>query len=315
MKQAHAKFGALPLIALRAFEAAARRRSFRDGAAEVGLTPSAVSHHVRGLEASLGTALFLRLHRRVEPTAAGAALAAALTQGLGTIAAAVEAARAPQGHLTVSAAPIFAGQWLLPAAAALAREGIEVRVEATAAHSDVAGGACDVAIRLAPRPPPNLTAVRLATSPVVLLAAPARLAGRASLAPEEIAAAPLLGLAIRPGFWSDLLGALGAQPCRAPAAMFDDVNMALAAAAAGHGLAFAPEILVKERLDAGVLALAHPRRFGARSAWSYWFVTRPEISDRRDVRRLRDWLRAALPATDTGADRRKARSLAGVNLL
>lgn len=298
MKQAHAKFGALPLTALRAFEAAARRRSFRDGAAEVGLTPSAVSHHVRGLEASLGTALFVRLHRRVEPTAAGAALATALTRGLGTIAAAYDAARAPQGQLRVSAAPIFAGHWLLPAAAALAREGIEVRVEATAAHADVAGGACDVAIRLAPRPPPNLTAVRLATSPVVLLAAPSRLAGRAALAPEEIAAGPLLGLAVRPGFWADVLRALGAQPGRAPEAMFDDVNAALAAAAAGHGLAFAPEMLVRESLAARVLAVAHPRRFGARSAWSYWFVTRPEIAERREVRRLREWLQTALPGTE-----------------
>lgn len=81
MSPTHASHGALPLLALRAFEAAARRRSFRDGAAEIGLTPSAVSHHVRQLEATLGVALFDRLHRGVAPTEAGAALAASVGEG------------------------------------------------------------------------------------------------------------------------------------------------------------------------------------------------------------------------------------------
>jgi LysR family glycine cleavage system transcriptional activator len=294
MNQVHPKFGSLPLAALRAFEAAARLGSFRDGAAEVGLTPSAVSHHVRGLEAALGVVLFERLHRAVVPTAAGRELATALGAGFAAIAAAYAAARAPRGRLLVSAAPNFAGRWLLRAVAPLRAEGIELVVEGTASLVDVAGGACDVAIRLAPRPPPRLAAERLATSPVVLVAAPARLGGREALAPAEIAAGPLLGLSVRPGFWAEALGALGAPPGTGPEVRFDSFDAALQAAEAGHGLAFAPEMVVADRLAAGALAVVHPRRLGRRTAWSYWFLTRPEAADRPAVRRLRECLAAML---------------------
>jgi LysR family glycine cleavage system transcriptional activator len=60
--------------ALRAFEAAARVESFALAADELHLTPSAISHQVRDLEAHFGRPLFLRRHRRVELTAEGRAL-------------------------------------------------------------------------------------------------------------------------------------------------------------------------------------------------------------------------------------------------
>ncbi len=300
MNQAHPNLGALPLIALRAFEAAARLGSFRDGAAEVGLTPSAVSHHVRGLEAMLGVVLFERRHRAVVPTETGRDLAAALGAGFATIAAAYAAARAPRGRLLVSAAPNFAGRWLLRAVAPLRAEGIELVVEGTASLVDVAGGACDVAIRLAPRPPPRLAAHRLATSPVVLVGAPARLGGRASLEPAEIAAGPLLGLSVRPGFWAEALHALGAPAGIGAQVRFDSFDAALQAAEAGHGFAFAPEMVVADRLASGALAVVHPRRLGHRTAWSYWFLTRQDSADRPAVRRLRDCLAAMLAEPPTG---------------
>jgi LysR family transcriptional regulator, glycine cleavage system transcriptional activator len=296
MNQAHPKLGALPLSALRAFEAAARLRSFRDGAAEVGLSPSAVSHHVRQLEATLGVVLFERLHRGVVPTLAGRDLATALGAGFATIAAAYAAARAPHGRLVVSAAPNFAGRWLLRAVAPLRAEGIELQIEDTASFADVEGGACDVAIRMAPRPPPRLAAERLVTSPVVLVAAPARLGGRDALSPSDIAAGPLLGLTVRPGFWQEALHALGASAEGRSEVRFDSFDAALQAAEAGHGFAFAPEIVVADRLASGTLALAHPRRLGRRTAWSYWFLTRPEAASRPAVRRLRDWLVEAFAA-------------------
>jgi LysR family glycine cleavage system transcriptional activator len=52
-----------PLNALRAFEAAARHLSFVDAADELSVTPAAVSHQVKALEAHLGLALFQRLPR------------------------------------------------------------------------------------------------------------------------------------------------------------------------------------------------------------------------------------------------------------
>lgn len=60
-----------PLQALRALEAAARRRSFSRAAEELHLTHSAVSHHLRALESELGVELFKRTARGAELTVAG----------------------------------------------------------------------------------------------------------------------------------------------------------------------------------------------------------------------------------------------------
>ena len=294
MNQTHVKLANLPLAALRAFEAAYRLGSFRDAAAEVGLTPSAVSHHVRQLEASLGTTLFLRLHRKVAVTPAGAELGAEVGRGLAVIAAAYATARAPRGPLVVSAAPDFAVRWLMPAAKALEAEGITLRIEASMRRADVAAGECDVAIRLGPRPASPLASERLASSPVVLLGAPVHLAGRPALAPEEIAAGPLLGLTLLPKFWTDVLMRLEQPASPRAETMFDSLDAALRAAEAGHGFIYAPEMLVADHVAAGRLALLHPRRFGTRTAWSYWFTTRAESFDQRAIRSLREWLRVAL---------------------
>src|SRR3546814_7558295 len=60
-----------PLGALRAFEAAARHRSFRRAADELAVTPTAISHQIRLLEDVLGLALFTRQVRQVALTEAG----------------------------------------------------------------------------------------------------------------------------------------------------------------------------------------------------------------------------------------------------
>ena len=59
------------LNTLRAFEAAARHLSFKTGAAELGVTPGAISQQVKKLEASLGVALFRRLPHGLLLTEAG----------------------------------------------------------------------------------------------------------------------------------------------------------------------------------------------------------------------------------------------------
>lgn len=315
MNEVHVKLANLPLAALRAFEAASRLGSFRDAAAEVGLTPSAVSHHIRQLEASLGTTLFLRQHRKVVVTPAGAELGAGLGRGFAVIAAAYASAQAPRGPLVVSAAPDFAVRWLMPAAKALEAEGITLRIEASTRLADIAAGECDVAIRLGPRPASPLVSERLASSPVVLLGAPARLADGPGLAPEEIAAGPLLGLSMRPKFWTEVLARLGQPPPPRAEAVFDSLDAALRAAEAGHGFTYAPEMLVAEHIASGRLALVHPRRFGTRTAWSYWFTTRPQSFDQRAIRRLRDWLRTALSGKaavapgSAGAEARRGKSI------
>jgi DNA-binding transcriptional LysR family regulator len=61
-----------PLPALRFFEAAGRHQSFKLAAAELNVTPSAVSHGIVGLEETLGVELFVREPRGISLTATGA---------------------------------------------------------------------------------------------------------------------------------------------------------------------------------------------------------------------------------------------------
>src|SRR5258708_36076393 len=63
-----------PLIELRAFDAAARHLSFKKGAAELGVTPTAISHQIRLLERYCGRALFRRRPRPLSLTQAGTRL-------------------------------------------------------------------------------------------------------------------------------------------------------------------------------------------------------------------------------------------------
>ena len=106
-----------PLNALKAFEATARHLSVKKAAAELSVTPAAVSHQIKGLEDYLGVQLFLRHNRALELTEAGRSCLPELREGFASLARAVERLRAHKGGggaLTISAAPSFAARWLMP---------------------------------------------------------------------------------------------------------------------------------------------------------------------------------------------------------
>jgi LysR family glycine cleavage system transcriptional activator len=105
-----------PLNALKAFEATARHLSVKKAAAELSVTPAAVSHQVKALEDYLGVQLFLRHNRALELTDAARACLPELREGFASLARAVERLRAHKGGgmITVSAAPSFAARWLMP---------------------------------------------------------------------------------------------------------------------------------------------------------------------------------------------------------
>src|ERR1700753_214595 len=87
-----------PLNAVRAFEAAARRGSFKDAAVELGVTHGAISRQVQLLETWLGApALFRRLHRGVALTPDGRALLAEFSQALDRISAVARQHRERRG--------------------------------------------------------------------------------------------------------------------------------------------------------------------------------------------------------------------------
>ena len=105
-----------PLNALRAFEAAARHLSFTRAADELNVTPGAISHQIKGLEAAIGQPLFQRRTRALLLTEVGQRALPALRDGFDLLAegAAAMTRRAESGVLTISTTPSTAGRWLVP---------------------------------------------------------------------------------------------------------------------------------------------------------------------------------------------------------
>lgn len=85
------------LSALRVFEAAARRLSFKDAADELNVTPTAVSHQIKHLEEAIGVLLFERTARKVRLTSSGMQLFPAIRDGLDNFERAIDALRLAKG--------------------------------------------------------------------------------------------------------------------------------------------------------------------------------------------------------------------------
>ena len=101
-----------PLKALLAFETVSRHPSFAQGADELGVTPSAVSHQIQQLEAFLGVPLFRREPGRAVLTPAGQIYAQEIRAAFGLLADATTlvAPQSQTGHLVIASSPSFRRQ-------------------------------------------------------------------------------------------------------------------------------------------------------------------------------------------------------------
>lgn len=103
-----------PLTWFRAFEAAARSLSFTAAAAEIGMTQSAVSQHVKSLENRLGVELFIRRARSLTLTDDGRRLMPQVTSALETLTAAARTFdTGPTQNLLTVATSVSVAQWII----------------------------------------------------------------------------------------------------------------------------------------------------------------------------------------------------------
>jgi LysR family glycine cleavage system transcriptional activator len=140
-----------PLIELRAFDAAARHLSFKKAAAELGVTPTAISHQIRLLERYCGRALFRRRPRPLSLTEAGTRLFPVIRDGLEAFAVAIAAVKrdGDKQPLRVTTTNAFASRWLVPRLARWrkVRPDAPLDVIGTDNVLDLKAGDADVAIR------------------------------------------------------------------------------------------------------------------------------------------------------------------------
>jgi len=139
------------LTALVALEAAVRHKSFTRAAQELGVTQTAVSRQVLGLEEAMGVKLFNRQHRTVEPTPQCSQLALALNRHFRGIADSVKdfGEANAKGVVTIGATTAFAQLWLLPRLVQFRTNYPEARIRLTVSDRpfDLEAGEADLVIR------------------------------------------------------------------------------------------------------------------------------------------------------------------------
>ena len=274
-----------PLYALRAFEAAARTASFTRAGEELHLTPSAISRHVRTLEAQLQRPLFTRHGPRVALTAEGQLLAQELGAGFRTIERACARMQQRSDGLRLKAPTSLTTRWLLAALQAhrpaLPQERVLLHSQwMDVDHVDFASEPYDCAVLLGHfRPHPQwhslklvdewllpvcspAVAAQLGLQPGTSVADTADAAGTKDTAPSAAQAARLLQqlphtVVIHPSpdrrDWRRWCAGLGLprEPDRPTALVFDTLEQGMAAAIQGHGVSMADLALAADALRSG----------------------------------------------------------------
>jgi LysR family transcriptional regulator, glycine cleavage system transcriptional activator len=245
-----------PLGGLRAFEAVARHGSIAAAAAELAVTPGAVSQQVKALEAHLGVALFERRPQSLMLTAAGRAYATPLSDAFDAIALATRRLGRSRSRtvVTVAMPALFAVGWLLPRLARFhgAHPGIELSVRSSHREAKPGTEGVDAAIRHGRAGWGDAACVYLFNDALVPVCsptyAPARLpplAGHTLLAAETATRA-----------WPDWCAAAGAADAPARTLMFGDEGLVMQAALNGLGVGLVDRRLAEEPLREGRLVAA-----------------------------------------------------------
>ena len=248
-----------PLHAVRAFEAAARHLSVTRAAEELGVTPGAVSRHVRALEMRLEKPLFLRRSTGLVLTTAGEALAAATRDALDRIADAASGVRLRRlRRLSVGVYGFFASRILLPLWSELkaAHPDLAIDLHTSLNPLDMLPGRYDAVIAVSDAAP----RAGLVTHPLVPIATVPVCAPRWQKGgPADFAAVPLLHARPRPDDWRRWLDHAGFNDVPAQAgSSFESIGLAIEAAAAGLGFAMAIEALLGPDLARRKVVVAHP---------------------------------------------------------
>ena len=280
----------LPLNALRAFEASARHLSFTRAAVELFVTPAAVSHQVKSLEAQLNVTLFKRLPRGLLLTSEGETLLPVLRESFDRIAETLE--RFEGGHyrevLTVGAVGTFAVGWLLPRLADFQAKHpfIDLRLSTNNNRVDVAAEGLDYAIRFGAGAWHGIEALRLIDAPLSVLCVPEL--ARQLRSPEDLLKQTLLR-SYRTDEWPEWFLACG-LPANAPSAksiVFDSSLAMMEAALQGAGIALAPPLMFSRQLASG--AIEQPFGIGI-STGSYWLTRLQSRTETAAMTAFKDWL-------------------------
>jgi LysR family glycine cleavage system transcriptional activator len=294
-----------PLNALRAFESAARHLSFRLAAAELGVTPTAISHQIHLLEEICGQSLFHRRPRPLRLTKAGELLFPVLRNGFDSFSAALAGLPGAAGGetLRVTTPNAFASRWLVPRLPRWreVQPRIALEVIGTDRPLNLASEEADVAIRYARRMPTEHVAQELFRDSYFAIC-------RAELLPQGKPLNQLADMCRLPRihydwmkndaetptwrrWWMKAREIEPGLPRDADACQlsFREEAHAIAAVLAGQGVAICSDIILAPELERGELVKAHMLSL---PGLGFYLLRLPEHPRKHLIMLFADWLRS-----------------------
>jgi DNA-binding transcriptional LysR family regulator len=283
------------LNALAAFEAAARHLSLTRAAAELCVTPGAVSKQVKTLEDQIGRPLLLRLHRALELTPEGHAVFHSLKDAFERVSGTIRQVgrMGSPRTVTIGTTMAFAQLWLMPRLGDFwtAHQDIVIDHVISDRTQDTARTDIDLRVRYGDGTWPEETSALLFGDRIVAVASPGFLAGHKVRSVQDLSGLPLLsveGVDWTWTTWADFLRQTGAPYRKLNVRRFNSYVIALQAAQAGQGVALGWLSLVKPLLARRLLAQASPAEVAAPQSFYLTWTARQPLRQEAEV--LRDWL-------------------------
>lgn len=288
----------LPLNSLRALAAVYETGGIRPAGRKLGIAHSAISRHLKALEAGLGVPLFEvgQGHGTLVFTASGEALGRQALAALQTLETSVASVREDRrgNSLVVATTPSFAVRWLLPRLSEFqhAYKSIEVSVIVDQQRKSPTEEGSDVSIRMGGKPRSSLT-FPLMDDRLFPVASPKYL---------QLHGTSVAGLKAQTllhdrdpntswALWQNKFGPAGLDVRKG--ARFTSSDLVLRAAEQGMGVALARGRLAEEALERGTLV----RLFKDRDIIlpdAYWVILNEARSNRSAVQRFVRWLKASI---------------------
>jgi LysR family transcriptional regulator, glycine cleavage system transcriptional activator len=288
------------LRSIRAFDAAARHLSFTRAAADMGVTPAAISHQIKELEDQIGVSLFARTSRTMRLTREGEILQAAASDSLETLAKGLQRIRKLKNtqQLKVSASPSVGAKWLVPRLDRFLAlvPGADVRIDVSANVLDFDRDDLDVAIRFGEGKYPGLRADLLFQDHVFPVCSPKLITDKRPLkSPRDLLNHPLIHLdweaqGLPWPNWKMWMQASGIKDFDdARGLHFSQTSLAVQAAIAGQGVALGDHHLVADDLAKGRLVKPFELSLRAPLQFAYYVISPRETAEAPMVKAFRAW--------------------------
>lgn len=280
------------LRALHAFSILARLGRAAQAAEELGVSPSALSHLMRKLEAELGTTLVLRDGRGLTLTEEGQRLAMGLGDAFERIEEAVDSfKRRGRTELRISTVSTFATRWLIPRLPDFQAKqpDVEILLSASTRVVDLERENYDCAIRLGTGHWQGTQNNLLWNEHLAVAMAPWLLPEGSKLDQKTLADMKLLHSASRRNDWKQWLASVEMEhPEAASGTLLESRDLAIQAAIAGMGALVIDKRFIAKEVQAGHLVV--PEWPVQELDTGYWFVRSPSRPLSRPVMAFRDWL-------------------------